>query len=218
MVTFVTVSPRGLSRLPSGSVVKNPPADAGDARDAAFHPWVRKVHWGRRWQPTPVFLPGKSHGQRSLAGYIVHRVAKSQTQVSNRAHPQEVLVIARLTEVNLGSGWSPGFKEGCLHWLPTQLSKMINQKVTQVLKRSSSPHHYLRDQDKNNNTHFTREDTAAWKRQVTHSWSMSGLGQCPRDDLQLHSKGVFYNGSLKKRGAIMLVPDDIAACPLVPQE
>ena len=34
-----------------------------------FHPLVRKIPWRRAWQPTPVFLPGKSHGQRSLAGY-----------------------------------------------------------------------------------------------------------------------------------------------------
>ena len=50
-------------------MVKNLPANAGDARDTAFDPWVRKIHWSRKWQPTPVFLPGKSHGQRSLAGY-----------------------------------------------------------------------------------------------------------------------------------------------------
>ena len=31
--------------------------------------WVGKVPWSRKWQPTLVFLPGKSHGQRSLAGY-----------------------------------------------------------------------------------------------------------------------------------------------------
>ena len=31
--------------------------------------WVRKISWGRKWQSTPVFLPEKSHGQRSLAGY-----------------------------------------------------------------------------------------------------------------------------------------------------
>ena len=31
-------------------------------------PWVRKIPWSRKWQPTPVFLPGKSHGQRSLEG------------------------------------------------------------------------------------------------------------------------------------------------------
>ena len=44
-------------------VVKNLPAHAGDIRDVALNPWRMK------WQPTPVFLPGESHGQRSLAGY-----------------------------------------------------------------------------------------------------------------------------------------------------
>ena len=34
-----------------------------------FDPWVRKIPWRRKWQSTPVFLPGKSHGQRSLEGY-----------------------------------------------------------------------------------------------------------------------------------------------------
>ena len=34
-----------------------------------FEPWVRKIPWSQKWQPTPVSLPGKSHGQRSLAGY-----------------------------------------------------------------------------------------------------------------------------------------------------
>ena len=38
-------------------------------RRRGFDPWVRKILWRRKWQPTPVFLPGKSHGQRSLAGY-----------------------------------------------------------------------------------------------------------------------------------------------------
>ena len=34
-----------------------------------FDPWVGKVPWGKKWQPTPVFLSGESHGQRSLVGY-----------------------------------------------------------------------------------------------------------------------------------------------------
>ena len=42
---------------------------AGDTGDGGFDPWVGKIPWGRKWQPTPVFLPGESHGQRSLAGY-----------------------------------------------------------------------------------------------------------------------------------------------------
>ena len=34
-----------------------------------FNPWVGKIPWRRAWQPTPVFLPGELHGQRSLVGY-----------------------------------------------------------------------------------------------------------------------------------------------------
>ena len=46
-------------------VVKNRPAKAGDR----FDPWVGKIPWRSEWQNTPVFLPGQSHGQRSLEGY-----------------------------------------------------------------------------------------------------------------------------------------------------
>ena len=46
-------------------MVKNPPASAGDV---GSDPWVGKILGRRKWQPTPG-LPGKSHGQRSLAGY-----------------------------------------------------------------------------------------------------------------------------------------------------
>ena len=38
-------------------------------RTCRFDPWVWKIPWRRKWQPAPVFLCGKSHGQRSLAGY-----------------------------------------------------------------------------------------------------------------------------------------------------
>ena len=38
-------------------------------RRCGFHPRVERIPWRRKWQPTPVFLPGKSHGQRSLAGF-----------------------------------------------------------------------------------------------------------------------------------------------------
>ena len=49
-------------------VVKNPPANAGDKR-CGFNFWVGKIPWRRTQQPTPVFLPGQAHGQRSQAGY-----------------------------------------------------------------------------------------------------------------------------------------------------
>ena len=38
-------------------------------RTQRFDPWAGKIPWRRKWQPDPAFLPGKSHGQRSLAGY-----------------------------------------------------------------------------------------------------------------------------------------------------
>ena len=50
-------------------MVKNPPASVGDARGVGSIPLGQDViPWRRQWQPTVVFLPGESHGQRSLAG------------------------------------------------------------------------------------------------------------------------------------------------------
>ena len=49
-----------------GIVVKNLHANAGDSRDTDLN---RKVPWKRKWQLTPIFLPGKFHGQRNLLGY-----------------------------------------------------------------------------------------------------------------------------------------------------
>ena len=46
-------------------MVTNPLA----VQENKFDPWVRKIPWRREWQPTPVLLPGQSHGQRSLVAY-----------------------------------------------------------------------------------------------------------------------------------------------------
>ena len=55
--------------FPGASVVKNSPAMQETCRRLGFNPWVGKIPWRRKRQPTPVFLPGKSHGQRRLVGY-----------------------------------------------------------------------------------------------------------------------------------------------------
>ena len=44
-------------------------SDSKECRRPGFDPWVRKIPWRRAWQPTPVFLPGEFHGQKSLEGY-----------------------------------------------------------------------------------------------------------------------------------------------------
>ena len=52
-----------------------------------FSPWVRKILWRRAWQPTPVFLPGKSDGQRSLVGYSPWgRKESDTTEVIKHTH------------------------------------------------------------------------------------------------------------------------------------
>ena len=54
-------------------------ASACNVVDPGLTPGSGRSLGGRKWQPTPVFLPGKLHGQWSLVGYIVHGVTKSQT-------------------------------------------------------------------------------------------------------------------------------------------
>ena len=50
-------------------MVENLPANAENIMRHKFNPWVGKIPWRRAWQPTSVYLPGESHGQRSLAGH-----------------------------------------------------------------------------------------------------------------------------------------------------
>ena len=69
--TVLSGLPRWLSGKESNS----------QCRRHRFDPWVRKIPWRREWQPLPVFLPGKSHGQRSLVGRIPWG-HKSWTQLS----------------------------------------------------------------------------------------------------------------------------------------
>ena len=55
-----------LSHFPGGSDSKS---ICLQCRRPGFNPWVGKILWRRKWQPTPVFLPGKFHGWRNLVGY-----------------------------------------------------------------------------------------------------------------------------------------------------
>ena len=54
--------------FPGGANVKEPACQCRRQKRHRFNRWVRKVPWRRAWPPAPVFLPGKSHGQRSLMG------------------------------------------------------------------------------------------------------------------------------------------------------
>ena len=69
-------------------VVKKPPA----IKRHGFNPWVRKIPQQRTWQPTPVFLFGESHGQRSLVGYSPQSLKELDTiAATQHAHIQSII-------------------------------------------------------------------------------------------------------------------------------
>ena len=65
--------------------------------------WVWKSPWRRKWQPTPVLLPWKSHGQRSLVQASIHGVAKSRAWLSDFTFFS--LLLAKLWESLSTRGW-----------------------------------------------------------------------------------------------------------------
>ena len=72
--------------FPGGTRGKEPACEC--RRQTQIWSWIGKIPWRREWQPTPVFLPGEFHGQRTgilciLVGYTVHVVTKSQTWLSD---------------------------------------------------------------------------------------------------------------------------------------
>ena len=56
--------------FPGSATDKEPTCHRRRRKRRGFDPWVEKIPWGRAWQPTLIFLPEESHGQRSLASYI----------------------------------------------------------------------------------------------------------------------------------------------------
>ena len=80
---------------------------------AGFNPWVRKISWRRTWQPTPVFLPGKSHARRNLVGYSPwgHKESEDTTE---RLHFCTILAIFfGSVSSNKGNKWKG--KQMALH-------------------------------------------------------------------------------------------------------
>ena len=67
---------------PGGSVVKNPPA----VRKMWVWSLGGRIPWGRKWPPTPVFLPGKSHGQRSMVGPWTYKELDTNEWLNNDPH------------------------------------------------------------------------------------------------------------------------------------
>ena len=55
--------------FPGGTTGKEPACQCKTCKRHRLDPWVGKIPWRGKWQPTSLFLPGESHGQKSLVGY-----------------------------------------------------------------------------------------------------------------------------------------------------
>jgi len=65
-------------------------------RRPGFDPWVGKILWRRKWQPTPVLLPGKSHGQRNVVGYRPQ--GRKELDMTERLHFLSLSLVMRTLE------------------------------------------------------------------------------------------------------------------------
>ena len=92
-----------------------------------FDPWVGKIPWRRKWQPIPVFLPGKSHRQRSLVGYSPwgHKKVRNMTEQLNN-------ILYTCTRHSTQC-YTYKVKQHCLYNLPTtSLSQSVWAVITQI--------------------------------------------------------------------------------------
>ena len=88
-----------------GSDGKESAYNEGDSR---FSPWVRNICWRREWQPTPVFLPGEFHGQRSLAAYSPwgHKELDTTEQLTHtHTHTHTHTLTHTVTSVSIFPSW-----------------------------------------------------------------------------------------------------------------
>ena len=90
-------------------------------RRCGLNPWIRKIPWRRKWQPTPVFLPGKSHGQRSLVGYSPWGCKESE-----------------MTESRNVAGWKFNFLNFLELWLCMWHSSVQFNIIINILGRVSN--------------------------------------------------------------------------------
>ena len=84
-------------------------------RRCGFDPWVGKIPWRRAWQPTPVFLPEESHGQRSLAGYSPEGCEREGHEwVANTLLPLALAALTRAFAIT--SAYLKVWEPGCDSW------------------------------------------------------------------------------------------------------
>ena len=102
-----------LSDFPGGLDGKASAYNVGRPR---FNPWVQTISWRRKWQPTPVFLPGKSHGRWNLVGYSPW--GRKESDTTERPHFLYFNLIrsAKTPFPNKATVMGPEYQDLDFHW------------------------------------------------------------------------------------------------------
>ena len=106
---FHFISPTSIPGLPSCHSGKEPTCQSRRCKRCGFEPWVRKKPRRRKWQPTALFLPGESHGQRSLVGYSPgsHKDSNMTKLTCAHAHTHTYTHTHKHTPSILSFYWQP---------------------------------------------------------------------------------------------------------------
>ena len=139
---------------------------------SGFDPWVRRILWRMKWQLTPLFLPGKPHGQRSLEGYSPRGCKESDTtewltlslskctiNVMHLNHPETIPPTPQSVEKLSSTKSVPGAKKAvdhCSNWhsstslqtildIPSQANNLANDMWYRRTQLSSASHRLKRD-------------------------------------------------------------------------
>ena len=111
-------------------------------RRHGFDPWVGKIPWRRKWHPTPVFLPGKSHGQRSLADYSPRGRTESDTTEQLSMHAYQGLNLSFVCNIPVEKAIEQDQMiqntiEGLNKW--KQIDDILRWGAPRIFKRASLP-------------------------------------------------------------------------------
>ena len=100
--------------FPGGASGKEPACHCSRHKRCRFDTCVRKIPWRRPRQPTPVFLPGESHGQRSLVGYSPQGCKESDTtEATSHAHTLALMNLNQYSKIFPGDTCTFKFENSC---------------------------------------------------------------------------------------------------------
>ena len=116
--------------FPGGASGKELTCQCGRCKRHGFNPWLRKIPWRRAWQPTPVFLPGESHGQRSLEGCSPQSLP-GQTQLKRLSTDTQICLCVSHTQWAVSSS-----SQGTTSYILFILASLLHDSTWQMVGTS----------------------------------------------------------------------------------